>query len=317
MSQPPYHLRTNKAVERLLFIELLRKLDGSLGKNVEKYRYVSLGGPFLEDFGLMHSAFGIRDMLSLETERHVLSRQNLNTPYSKITLTLDSTTDFVRKFDAGKKSHIVWFDYEEPSWKQQIAESCTMLAALPPMSIFKITLSGKAESLGGTLEEKAAELNTMFEDYGPFTSAMMNKETICSTLFKIFRRAVAAAIPDSSMRCLRSLASYEYNDHRIPILTITILIGPDAQLRETIGKSRLKEWPFSGLSWHDPIKIAVPDLSLRERLAVNRLLPDASARTLLRKLKLELSKEKEQSLESMKQYCDFYRQIPQFLRFTI
>src|SRR5258706_16377823 len=96
-TSPAYHLRTNKAVERLLFLELLRKLDGSLPRRIRLYEYVSLGGPYLEDFALVHAAFKNRHMTSLEVNEHVRTRQVVNLPYSCIDLTIDSTTDFVDK----------------------------------------------------------------------------------------------------------------------------------------------------------------------------------------------------------------------------
>jgi hypothetical protein len=63
---PAYHLRTNKAVERLLFIELLRRLDRALSRPIAQYKYVGLGGPYLEDFNLLHATFGNNEMTSLE-----------------------------------------------------------------------------------------------------------------------------------------------------------------------------------------------------------------------------------------------------------
>ena len=49
-SSLPYRLRPNKAVDRELFLSLLMRLAPAL--SLEKYHYVGLGGPFLEDFRL-------------------------------------------------------------------------------------------------------------------------------------------------------------------------------------------------------------------------------------------------------------------------
>ena len=147
---PAYHLRTNKGVERLLFLDLLRRLEGRLPKPMESYRYVGLGGPYLEDFGMIHGAFGNRRMLSLEKKPHVRSRQLINRPYARINATLDTTEEFVDDYEPGNVPLIVWFDYEWQDWRQQLLESCGLLNKLPPMSIFKITLTGKTAWLGGT-----------------------------------------------------------------------------------------------------------------------------------------------------------------------
>ena len=312
---PAYHLRTNKAVERLLFLELLRKLDGTIP--VAKCRYVSLGGPYLEDFSLIHGAFGNRDMVSLEVREHVRSRQRINQPHSQIELTLDSTNDFVEGYQTGRKPLIVWFDYEWPDWKQQISESCELIQKLPQMSIFKITLSGKTGSLGGDpkdpLQERARKFTEMFSDYGSFTAGDMNKTSICDTLYKVLHKAVAEAVPDSAKRAVRTLASYHYDDGT-PILTVTMIIGPIAKIEQIADK--LKTWPFADINWNKPQQIAIPSLSLREKLAVDRLLPNASAKKVVRQLKFQLTEKLSDSVKVMENYIQFYGHVPQFLRVT-
>jgi hypothetical protein len=318
---PAYHLRTNKTVERLLFAELLRRLDRQLETPIAKYKYVSLGGPYLEDFALIHSTFGNRSMTSLEIYEHIRSRQRINQPHSRIDLTLDSTSDFVDEYETGRAPMIVWFDYEWADWKNQIAESCELIQKLPSMSIFKITLSGKTDWLGSAdakdpLAVKAQKLSEIFADYGPFTAGSINRNSVCDTLYEILHKAVAAAVPDSARRCVRTLASYKYNDGT-PILTVTMIIGPITKIEQLTGNPELKKWPFADLNWTGPKEIAVPSLSAREKMAVDRLLPDASARGVIRKLKFQLAEDYEKSVEAMTNYVQFYRHVPQFLRVTI
>ena len=318
---PAYHLRTNKGVERLLFVELLRKLDGRLRLPIAKYEYVSLGGPYLEDFTLVHGTFGNRRMVSLELRKHVRSRQLINQPHSRISLTLNSTADFVESFRPGRAPLIVWFDFEWPDWKTQIAQSCELLSELPPLSVFKITLSGKTEWLGGhsaedALVPRAEKLSEMFADYGSFTAGEINSDSICDTLYRILHGAVADAVPDTAKKCVRTLASYRYNDGT-PILTVTMVVGAISQIEDVVQKAELRKWPFSDLNWRGPKEIAVPHLSMRERLAVDQMLPDASARTVVRKLKLRLSDDYKQSIEAMANYVQFYRHVPQFLRVAL
>lgn len=318
---PAYHLRTNKNVERLLFVELLRKLDGRLPTPVARYKYVSLGGPYLEDFAMMHGTFGNRSMISLELKEHVRSRQRINQPHSRIELMLNSTGKFVEKYRRGRTPLIVWFDYEWPDWKTQISESCDLLRELPSMSIFKITLSGRTKDLAkgkdaDPLMAVAGKFNDMFGDFGPFNEGDVNSEHICDTLYRICRGAIADAIPDSKQRCVRTLASYQYNDGT-PILTVTMIVGPINKIEDVVCQAGLETWPFSDLNWHGTKEIDIPSLSWREKLAVDQLLPDASARTVLRKLKLQLTEKYQDSVEVMGNYVQFYRHVPQFLRVTV
>jgi hypothetical protein len=302
-------------------VELLRKLDAHLPQSLSTYRYVGLGGPYLEDFALIHGTFGITRMTSLESEEHVRTRQRINRPYSRIVLTLDSTETFVDRYATGNIPLIVWFDYEWQDWKQQVAESCDLLRKLPAMSIFKITLTGKTDWLDGTAEKdplpiRAEQLSKLFPDYGPFDAGDINEESICGTLYGICRRAFAEAVPDSEERAVRPLAAYQYNDGT-PVLTITLVVGELDVIRRLILKANLQNWNFAVLKWRDPKEIAVPFLGLRERLAVDRLMPDTRSRGVVKRLKLRLSEDYWESVRAIQNYTELYRQVPQFLRVTL
>ncbi|WP_368860746.1 O-methyltransferase [Vibrio cincinnatiensis] len=106
----PYHLRPNKAVERGLFIQSLRKINKYL--NISDYRYIGFGGPFLEDFKALHHELKISDMVCIEVNENVRRRQQFNKPLSCIDF-LDracSAKDFINEHDFDKKS-IVWLDF--------------------------------------------------------------------------------------------------------------------------------------------------------------------------------------------------------------
>ena len=72
----PYHLRQNKAIDRNLFIELLRMINRRF--LIRKYEYISMGGPFLEDFKGIHASTGISKMTSFEMDRNTFLRQKFN-----------------------------------------------------------------------------------------------------------------------------------------------------------------------------------------------------------------------------------------------
>jgi hypothetical protein len=319
-ASPAYHLRINKAVERLLFLELLRRLDGKLPEPIGSYKYVSLGGPYLEDFRMIHAEFGNRGMVSLEVKEHVRSRQVINRPYSRIRLTLDSTRRFVDKYRTGDIPLIVWFDYEWQAWKNQISESCDLLQKLPGMSIFKLTLTGKTDHLvrGGndSLDTKARILSEEFGDYGPFEAQHVNEENICGTLYRICRRVIADAVPDTESKVVRTLSAYEYNDGT-PVLTVTMLIGPLTKVEQVVSTAGLNAWPYGVLNWRRLKNIAIPHLGLRERLEVDKLMPDADPRTVVRRLKLHLHEEYWQSVKAISNYKEFYQYVPQFLRVSL
>ncbi|MGH7814651.1 MAG: O-methyltransferase [Candidatus Binataceae bacterium] len=52
MKAPAYHLRPNKAVDRLIFMEAIQHLEGV--HPLDSYTYYGFGGPFLEDCRLIY-----------------------------------------------------------------------------------------------------------------------------------------------------------------------------------------------------------------------------------------------------------------------
>ena len=110
-SSLPYRLRPNKAVDRELFLALLGRLAAAL--RIESYQYVGLGGPFLDDFRLIHGRLGIQEMVCVESEEDVHQRQLFNRPVDCITCVHDTLENFIDSTDF-EQPVLIWFDYTEP-----------------------------------------------------------------------------------------------------------------------------------------------------------------------------------------------------------
>ena len=88
----PYQLRPHKAIERNLFMDLLKRIDAANNVDLTKYRYVGFGAAFLEDFKVCHLELGIKVMDSIEMSKFAYSRQIFNNPYNFLTLYILSIT---------------------------------------------------------------------------------------------------------------------------------------------------------------------------------------------------------------------------------
>jgi hypothetical protein len=144
----PYHLRQNKAIERNLFVDLL----GRIGRyrNISEYMYVGFGGPFLEDFKLLHAQLRMTKMMSLEADKNVYARQKFNQPLSCVELSNFDSASFLNSHEFEEPS-MVWFDYAEPSQiGTQVAEIQRLVSKLNPGDIFKVTLNASPATLGST-----------------------------------------------------------------------------------------------------------------------------------------------------------------------
>ncbi|ASJ23191.1 O-methyltransferase [Laribacter hongkongensis] len=145
-SSLPYRLRPNKAVDRELFLSLLMRLAPKLG--LDKYHYIGLGGPFLEDFRLIHGRLGIGTMTCIETEEQVHKRQLFNRPIASIECIHKSLEDYLDETDLDSPA-IIWFDYTEPKGiTTQIERFARTIGTVPIGSILRVTLNANPESLG-------------------------------------------------------------------------------------------------------------------------------------------------------------------------
>src|SRR3569623_71844 len=145
-SSLPYRLRPNKAVDRELFLSLLMRLAPNLA--LEKYHYVGLGGPFLEDFRLVHGRLGIARMTCIETEEQVHKRQVFYRPIASIECVHKTLEDYLDETDFDTPA-IIWFDYTEPKGiTPQIELFARTIGTEPLGSEQRVTLNANPTSLG-------------------------------------------------------------------------------------------------------------------------------------------------------------------------
>jgi hypothetical protein len=302
-------------VERRLFVDLLKYIGPSLPVPLANYPYVGLGGPYLADFALLQDELGFAQMQSLETDSHVHKRQKFNIPHCRIAASRKSTGDFADAF-VPRKPTIVWFDYSKAEWDVQIAESCDLMAKLPSLSIFKITLACVASRSGplgrGTREERAHKLHELFEDYGPFEEEDITRNNLPKTLYGVLQKVVAYRFADNPHHAIKTLASFVYDDGT-PILTVSLAVGEADHIDALIRKSQLHKWDFADLDWSGPKLINVPVLTLRERLAIDRLLPDTTPEAIFAEVKVALSAAKRENILALAQYAKYRKYAPLFV----
>jgi len=148
----PYHLRQNKAVERVLFEEQLKLvstwLESLEATPIEKYRYIGFGGPFLEDFKSIHRNLKIEDMTSIEYDENTLKRQEFNKPISCINL-LDepmNSSEFISE-DQFLKESILWLDYVNVDYISQLNDIKNAVEKMSEFDILKVTFNSNVANL--------------------------------------------------------------------------------------------------------------------------------------------------------------------------
>jgi len=336
----PYRLRPNKAVDRELFLSLLLRLAPKLG--LEKYHYVSLGGPFLEDFRLVHSRIGIGrkknrrtvgKLTCIEAELEVHKRQKFNRPVATIKCVHSTLEKFLDQTTFTVPA-IIWFDYTAPkSIASQIQRFAATVGTVPIGSVLRVTLNGNPTSLGNGGDEpsgkdlsvevdgdvstdraqKPTKAEWRFEQFkqrlGPLVPAGLTADAMTHkkygpAVLQVLKLAVEKqALSFTDRQVVWALATH-YADEQ-PMVTATLVVVP---LKEDVS-ALVEKWEFYSTP-EDPHQFELPALSSLERLTME------SNNSAHKKLGFDLAKviDSKLDVDPLDVFKKFYRLYPHFSR---
>jgi hypothetical protein len=332
MKHPAYHLRPYKAVDRALLIEVLKRLDTYLGFSSpdEKYTYYSLGGPFLEDFRLLQQYFPDIKLVSIEGNRHTFKRQKFHHPSKRIQLVHKNFSDFIAQ-TAVQGPSIFWLDYVDSSY-QRFDEFRQVLTLVEEGSIVKITLQAelrdwRLEADPKTLSDRVCDrLHREFvSDYRlrfgriaprSLDISLFRRNMFPKLLQDMLQITAENALPASAGVVFQPLASTTYSDKTQMLSLVGVVCSPDA-CKEIRG--RMRPWRFANLDWSEPTLISLPMLSVKERLLLEKYLPETKpdGKSLLKALGYNIDQDKRRSLKMMQQYSECHAHYPHFARVIV
>ncbi len=323
-SSLPYKLRPNKAVDRELFLSLLLRLAATL--NIENYRYVGLGGPFLEDFRLIHARLAIGDLVSIECEKNVYHRQKFNRPVDCITCINSTLEEYIDSTDF-EKPVIIWFDYTDPgAITDQIERFSRTISEVQVNSVLRVTLNANPTSLGkpdpnevavevGSMANHSTQkktvqewrldrfrerLGTLFPS-GLKSDGMTFKNFGRSVLSALYLAVEKEALSLADRKIIWSLATH-YADGQ-PMVTATLIVcGPD----DDSLKSIVKGWEYYSTP-DSPLLLDMPALSTLERLTME------SSEDARNRLGFDLPRS-DMDQDPFVSFKKFYRVFPHFSR---
>jgi hypothetical protein len=321
-----YNLRRNKYVERQLFIELLSRF--SRWQEIGDYLYIGFGGVYFEEFKLLHTRFGLKKMISLEREEWMLARQELNVPYGCITPFHGSSSDLVVNIDdyraIGETTNLlIWLDYVTPSeLPTQLSEIRSLISKLEHGDILKATFSlhpgwlnkGSSDVLTNRLENLQSQLGSAYLAEGISISDVTN-EGLPHVYLDALKRKIAEGLAENAKLEFLPLGCYTYNDGT-PMLTVTGALidhGLQTSFDERLNLGKLE---FASPQW-EIHQIEVPDMSLRERLEVDKKLDGKTAEQIAGELAFRFEKDPEESLDLIRNYLKLYRFYPNYHRVQI
>lgn len=318
----PYQLRKNKIIDRYAFVELLELINRS--NNISDYTYIGFGGHSLEDFKYLHYRFGITKMISLEQDKETWKRQKFNKPVSCIECLNESSKEFIQKFER-ENNTIVWLDYTSPKdLRSHLLEFQSLLTTLSANDIVKITLNANPSALNGNSnstdkESRFEKLKSILGDLisATVTSDLMVHKEYPKALFLTLKRAAKLSLSSFPIY-FQPLTCFAYDDGQQMLSVTGILLEKGKEVDNTknfLSNSGILDWKLSEIIWRDkPTIINVPDLTIKERLLVDSLLPDHPIEKIQEELGFLFSSKTEESLKMLEVYAFFYRQAPHFSR---
>ncbi len=255
-----------------MFISLLNRLGAVL--RVENYKYIGLGGPFLEDFRLIHARTGIKGMVSVEMDENTYKRQSFNRPVDSIECVHSSLEDFLadNSFD---EPIILWLDYTGAAMNQ-MDTFAEQVVEQEVFSILRITLNANPSSLGEPSADRLSgekllewRLNAFMDKIGKrsYTEGLTSKDVMTAKYGRSVLKVLYLRVNDVLLGCndrkiVWALTTH-YSDGQ-PMVTATLItVPPENDELERI----IRDWEFHSEPL-SPLVLDLPSLSTKERLTM-------------------------------------------------
>lgn len=330
---PAYHLRPNKAVDRFIFMEVLRTLE--LRHPLGGYTYVGLGGPFLEDFRLLSQQFPMMELISVEQDGETYTRQKFHQCSRKMQCIRSSLGDFVASKFPTERPVVVWADYTEMS-RECLSEVADILRKAVPGSLLRITVyaespiqdlldPGNKRYPQQVPQKKKDEFEKIRNRYSTdmavdgiaFPSEWFQWSDFSPDKFPRLLARMIRTVAEGSCtkpKTFLPLHAVKYSDGTI-MLSVTGLICLVDE-RESLARHFREHCVFCSVNSNEVDEIDVPSLTTKERLHLERILPtvDANGEACVKKLGylIEGDESEKASRKKMEQFEKYYRLYPYF-----
>ena len=311
MRHPPYHLRTNKAVDRAALVEAIGILAN--GESLGNYTYYGMGGPFLEDHRLLYSAYPQLRLVSIEEDEQTYQRQHFHRPCSDEILDLrhQDFRSFLRTYETTDQKSIVWADYTGLQY-EHIDNFVALLQTLPNGSMVKTTLQCQARSY-----LKDAVQRHFRTQFGAVLSASVTipaqEHQFAGMLQGMMQVAAQQALHGIGNREFQPVSSIYYKDG-VGMYTLTGVLCSTEE-RPAL-RARFADWQFASLDWEIPLHVDVPELTTKERHYLQNLLPcpNGAGAALQQHLGYWIDNAEARSVAKLDQWALYHRYAATFVR---
>ncbi len=327
----PYHLRPHKAVDRRIFIDLLGRIER--WRPLTNYVYLSMGAYPLEDHKLVHRILGITKLVAFDMDKAIVARQTFNKPLSSCQCLEKTSAEVVDSLDkllsdcgfGNPEGVIVWLDYTDPKkLGEQIREFEALLDRLSVGDVVRVTVNVHPNELSQQISETPVPsevrrtkqfeaLKRRIKEYLPSwtTADHMTVDHLPLVISESFAAAAAKALPAKSENAFRPLSLVRYADG-VQMLSICGVVAKRTDEGEMLQRLDLQSWPFASDNWSNIHQLVVPNLTVRERLYLEREIVTKSVEDIVKGLGFE-SAGGVPIINFIENYKNYYRFYPTLL----
>jgi hypothetical protein len=293
-----------------MLIEALRQLE-SLG-DLSGYTYYGFGGPYLDDFRILNDFFPNIRLVCIEEDEETHKRQLFHRPCGRITFEPKAFRSFLATYKPRDKKSIFWLDYTRFEFAC-FDEFISLLSQTAENSIVKVTLPASHSHFPKEIADFRAKFGAVIPADAP--QAIPHRlEALADLVQKMLRVAVEKALPSAMSMVFQPVCSFCYTDGT-GMLTLTGIVC-DQDKQDEI-RAVFRPWRFANLNWEKPRLIDVPVLSTKERLHLEKHLPqngEDAGKILRIALGYRIDDSVEKTEFTLYQYAQYHRYAPYFVK---
>ncbi|MER8896076.1 O-methyltransferase [Mesorhizobium sp. M0676] len=283
---PPFQLRPNKFVDRMMFVDLIGCAVGERG--AKNYAYISMGATFLHDHHSVYRRIGIEKLFSFGRDADDIKRQMFNRPNDRMICSQMDSSDLHMHLDELRDggSVVIWLDFmSSKERRSQLQQAEQILSRLDPGDLFRITLNAEYRKFGKYDENEkkkypnlaamaADKLKRQIKEYLPSVLESIGPRDLAPLLAGAVKMAAERALKHRpEIKIVPVLATSYADGDRMLTVTCAVRARTEGRLPDAY-----RNWKHISKDWNKIQMIDVPDLSLREKYFIDRRIKHSPVR---------------------------------------
>lgn len=259
-----YRIRPAKNIERKMLLESFWRLS-EFGR-LDSYCYIGFGSLYFNDFIMMHKAFGLKSLVSIESATDDRKRFEENLPFDCIDLKFGLSTTVLPELNWESRS-IVWLDYDKAISRTVIDDARLLASRLRSGSILIFSINvhpgaeaGRMDRLTEAVGESKVPYDIRTADLRGTGTAKVSKRIITDEILSALADR-NGTLPLGSRMEYEQLFNFHYSDGA-DMLTVGGIVYDQGQ-RDIVAKCGFNSLPFYR-SDDDAFVIRAPRLTYRE-----------------------------------------------------